>query len=137
NADRLSGTGLAEPAPPKTAFAPPTTTTSYALCMYAGGAFVRGIAIPAKTSWIENATGYRWINPAGSGLQKVFLKAGPDAIAKIQAKGKGETVAPPHLPLALPAQVQLINSDAGGVCWEAIFSLPIQNKLTLFNSKAD
>jgi len=135
--DQLSWKWLAGTATSKADFGTPTATTSYALCVYAGGTLVRGVTIPAGASWSENATGYRWINPAGAGVQSVFLKAGPDAIAKIQAKGKGAGVLPPGLPLALPARVQLLESDPGGVCFEAVFSLPIQNKTTLFNAKAD
>ena len=63
---------------------------------------------------------YRSSPPNLFGLSLMRLTAGPDGVAKASAKGKGDKLDMPDLPLPLPLRVQLWARD--GACWEATYS---------------
>jgi hypothetical protein len=119
-------------------FGDPTTSTSFALCLYDNaGTLLYGSLVEAggtcgtKPCWKALGT------PAGSagfkfksktrephGIAKLSLKPGVAGKAKIVAKGGHELLfdAPagsPELPLALPATMQL--QATNGSCWEASY----------------
>lgn len=133
----------------------PTTTTTYALCIYdrvAGAAALRrALFVPpggdcaGLPCWTPQAHGYRFkgrhTNP--DGVDSVILKEGINGKAKLIVKGRG-------LALQLPAPVsaddyfaqepavtvQLTNS--AGACWSATFSLLAQrNEPGSFKDKSD
>jgi hypothetical protein len=139
-------------------FGSPTTSTSYALCVYdttAGApSLVASLRAPAggtcasgRPCWRSVSTrGFKYQN-AGlvpDGLLKLQLGAGTTGKAKIVALAKGP-------PLTLPFQasgtvfrqdprvtVQLVNDAPMGVCWETRFTAPAtRNLLEQFKDKSD
>lgn len=111
----------------------PTTSTSYALCIYADHASVMSATLAAgglcqgAPCWKAAGRGfaYKDRNPAGAAITKAKLKPGAGR-AKILVLGKGADLA---LPLPMPANsvvtVQLVKNTADGAdCWEATFPAP-------------
>ena len=133
-------TGVAE-------FGSPTVTNGddYALCVFAPG-LVMQLDAPAdgvcgtKQCW--KALGikgflYKDSQRTPNGVDKISLKAGLSAKAKVQLKGKGPNLPALPLPLTLPATVQLQSEN--GVCWEGVFTTNgLQfNNAAGFQGKAD
>ena len=114
-------TGVAE-------FGAPTTTDDYALCVFNPG-LVMQLDAPAggvcgtsqcwKTLSIKGFS-YKDGLRTPNGVDKVLLKAGLSAKAKVQLKGKGDNLPALPLPLALPATVQLQSEN--GTCFEGVFA---------------
>jgi hypothetical protein len=112
-------------------FGDPTTTTSYALCIYDGGDLVLDVEVPdgelcgGEPCWSLVSTGYKFKNRAGlfSGLTGIALKANAAAPkSKITFKGKGGNLPMPALGLSGgPVTVQLID-DTSAVCFEGSYS---------------
>lgn len=112
----------------------PTTSTSYALCVYDGtGGLVTSANAPAdgvcdgKPCWKATGSGfkYRKRDLSGSGTVNTFqiiVKPGASGKAKLIVTGKAGVPAIPRLPIALPVTAQLVNGD--GTCWQATFSSP-------------
>ncbi len=131
-------TGVAE-------FGAPTTTDDYALCVFNPG-LVMQLDAPAggvcgtsqcwKTLSIKGFA-YKDGDRTPNGVDKVLLKAGLSAKAKVQIKGRGPNLPTLPLPLALPATVQLQSEN--GTCFQGVFSAPhVQaNDGTQFKGKAD
>lgn len=112
------------------AFGDPLATSNVRLCVYDGPSqtLVTGTIAPAggtcgkKPCWKSTGTkgfGYNNKLRTPSGLQVVKLKAGDPGKASALAKGKGDLLAIPALPLTGPVLVQL--SIDGGGCFEAEF----------------
>jgi hypothetical protein len=105
-------------------FADPRDTTDYGLCFYANGSLVAESNVPASSSrWSPVGTkGYKYKDTAATedGMQTILLSGGTEGRAKILAKGKGANLPDPHLPLATPLIVQLVNGDSD-LCWESSF----------------
>jgi hypothetical protein len=126
-------------------FGSPTTTDDYALCVFAPG-LVMKLDAPAdgvcgtkqcwKTLGIKGFS-YKDSQRTPNGVDKVTLKAGLSAKAKVQLKGKGSNLPTLPLPLTLPATVQL--QSESGTCWEGVFSTQGQqlNSAAAFQGKAD
>jgi hypothetical protein len=118
-------------ATPVEAFGSPTTTDSYAFCIYdAGQNVVFQSVVPPGGSCNANSCwnpvgnrGFRYRNgkATADGLTKFRLFSGTEGRAKIIVKGRGENLPPADLPLALPVLVQLQASN--GECWEASYNL--------------
>jgi hypothetical protein len=128
-----------------TDFGAPGTTDGYALCIFAPGLVFKADA-PAGgvcgTSQCWKMLGikglsYRDRDRTPNGVDKVLLKAGLTAKAKVQLKGKGANLDPLPLPLPLPARVQLQSEN--GKCWEGAFSTTGQqvNDGIQFRGKGD
>ena len=118
-----AATGVAE-------FGAPTTTDDYALCVFnASDALILQLDAPAggvcntsqcwKTLNIKGFA-YKDSQRTPNGVDKVVLKAGLSAKAKVQLKGKGPNLPGLPLPLPLPATVQLQSEN--GTCFEGVFS---------------
>jgi cysteine-rich repeat protein len=130
---------------PKNDFGVPSIDTSYALCVYAGGARVASMSIPAggvcrgRPCWSESTSGFTYKNAdaAPQGVTKLTLRQGLEpGKAKIGLKGKGGPLPLPDLPLALPVVVQLQNGI--GKCWEGVYSAPAQRNVdTQFKDSSD
>jgi cysteine-rich repeat protein len=102
-------------------FGTPTSTTPYALCIYAGtSSAIFRAAIPAGANWTSVSKGFLYKDKAGTpdGITKVLLKAGEGGAAKALVKGKGLNL--PDLPagsLTLPFLVRLAGANK---CFEWI-----------------
>ncbi len=132
-----AATGVAE-------FGSPTTTDAYALCVFNPG-LVLQLDAPAggvcgtsqcwKTLGIKGFA-YKDSLRTPDGVDKVLLKAGLSAKAKVQLKGKGPNLPALPLPLSLPATVQLQSQN--GTCFEGVFTSTGQqlNTATDFKGKA-
>jgi len=130
-------------------FGNPTTTASYALCVYTGSgpqpAF--SLAAPAASScagtpcWTIPSTGdrYSYKDPlfTPDGLARVDLKPGVvGARSEIHVKGQGVNLNMPPLPLTLPVTVQVRNTQTS-VCWDAVYSASIFNDTARFFAQSD
>jgi hypothetical protein len=128
------------------AFGDPLTTDGYTLCIYDDSPSVllaatapAGGTCDEKPCWkiSRGDFKYRDRERTPDGLEQIKLQAGDDGDAKISVKGKGENLALPTLPLALPVLVQL--QATNGECWEATHSEAgvIKNDTGQFKGKAD
>ena len=119
-------------ATPLAALGDPITRDAYRLCLYdlaAAPPVLRLSAVaPAaglcggRACWrVTGGQGFRYHDRARTpdGLDRLELRAGPAGKAKMRVTGRGEHLALPPLPLALPARVQLHGRD--GECWETLF----------------
>ncbi len=123
-------------------FGNPTTSTDYALCIFAGTANVLAAEVPASASrWSPvSDKGYKYKDTSGTpiGITKVLLKGGDAGKAKCLVKGKGPNLPDPTLgSLPLPVKAQLVNSS-NSICFEGEFDAPdvIKNTPTQFKAKA-
>jgi len=115
-------------------FGDPAAEDGMVLCLYdeSGNApaliFEAGVppndgcdASSARSCWKGSPRGfsYRKKDGAPAGIAGVVLKPGANGRARVVVKGRGELLALPELPLALPVRAQL--QSAIGQCWEATF----------------
>lgn len=110
---------------------------NYLLCIYDGtSTLISETVIPAggacnlssrpAACWRENTKGFKYRDRDGTngGVQNLKLMEGDAGKAQVQLKARGINVdAPATFPLGQPVTVQL-RSDAGSVCWEAVYSAP-------------
>ncbi len=136
-------------------FGDPLTTDESVLCIYdesaATSTLVFRAAAPAggtcegdQSCWRKlgksaDGAGYAYEDAgrASDGLAEMLLKPGSNRKARIVVTAKGEKLALPPLPLALPARVQLQTTNGG--CWEATYSTKgaKKNNARRFKAKAD
>ena len=123
-------------------FGSPTTTTEYALCVYAGTSatpIIEAEVAPSGTLWAPaGTTGLKYKDATGvsDGVTKVILKEGALDKAKALLKGKGANLPdPPAGPYTLPVTAQLVNS-ANNICFEGVYSSAIKNEAEQFKAKA-
>jgi hypothetical protein len=119
--------------------ADPTSSASYALCIYAGtaNALIADAALPPGSGWSASGTkGYKFKGTSPDGLTKTILKGGAAGKSKAIAKGKGATLPDPTLPLAYPVTVQL-KKDGSALCLESSFTSADEKKndATQFKAK--
>jgi cysteine-rich repeat protein len=124
-------------------FGSPTTTTEYALCVYAGTSaapIVEAEVAPSATRWTPNGvTGFKYYDPGhtSDGAHRMFLSSGIGGKAHVDYKGKGPNLPdPPPGPYTLPVTAQLVNSS-NNVCFEAVFNINdvITNSMVKFKAK--
>lgn len=119
-------------ATPVAAFGDPTTTESYAVCMYDGAdQIVYQSVVPAGATCRGGNPCWKQIGDRGfafrdgqarwDGLTKIRLVRGEEGQARIILKGSGANLDLADLPLGLPTDVQLQASH--GECWEAFFNV--------------
>ncbi|TMB01164.1 MAG: hypothetical protein E6J70_08780 [Deltaproteobacteria bacterium] len=63
------------------------------------------------------------------------LQPGSYNDAGITARLIGANIGMPALPLTPPVRAQLLNSN--GLCWDAVYSMPLMNDGTRFKARAD
>jgi YVTN family beta-propeller protein/cysteine-rich repeat protein len=111
------------------AFADPTDTTAYALCLYGGpsSTLVAHLDIPAGMSWEPAGAGYKYKDPNGSadGVQKSIVKPGDAGKTKVLIKAKGNDI--PNIDLNLltdAVRIQLVNGNTAVTddCWESLYT---------------
>jgi uncharacterized delta-60 repeat protein len=125
----------------------PYVATQYALCGYGPGPSLLfeldgppGGLCAGRACWSILARGgftYRDRDRTPTGLDLLRVRSGDAGRVSLVAKGKGDHLTLPALPLPLPAVVQLRTSD--GTCWESTFSAAgaIRNDGTQFRGKSD
>jgi hypothetical protein len=112
----------------------PTSTTKYALCLYAGSASA-SVTMPAGSGWrsAAGAQGFTFKDSSGT----VVLKSGGAGHAKALIKAKGTNL-PDNLTgvLSLPVTAQLVN-DTNSTCFETVYDAPevVKNDGTQFKAK--
>jgi hypothetical protein len=108
-------------------FGDPTTTSEYALCVYAGPAadVITEINVPPSSAgWHAVRRGFRYQDPAGTadGVRRMSLTRPSEQSARITVKAKGASLPPQDLaaPLQTPVVVQLRHTDSA-TCFESSF----------------
>jgi len=129
-------------------FGHPLTTATYLLCVYDSSAAPQPLMTFAAPSgqtcdggacWEAKPSFYSYRDKllTSDGLLRIKLQAGAaDGEPSIVVKGKGANAFLPPLALALPATVQLKNTETG-VCWDAVYSSAIVNAADRFKAKSD
>jgi hypothetical protein len=128
----------------------PLTADEFTFCLYDGGGTLLteatvdpGGTCGTKPCWKGLGTppgvkGYRYKNGASNeeGAQKVIAKPGLAGKAKAIFKGRGENLALPAIPVALPLTAQLASTT--GACWSAEFRAEglLKNEPGVFAGKA-
>jgi cysteine-rich repeat protein len=124
----------------------PLTSANYQVCIYDGSGRRFEITVPAggtcgtKPCWkASGLKGFKYKDKelTPDGAQKLILKEGELAKARILLTARGTALAMPDLTtLTQPLTVQIQQTD--GLCWEAIYSGPptVQSP-TIFSDKAD
>lgn len=135
-------------------FGDPTATTSYRLCLWAGGSPLADLRIPAQSQrplgcrisnprpcWKTTRNGFSFSDPdrAGDGVSTVKLVTGEEGRASIAVVARGTRLPDPPRPFVLPLRVQLLSTT--GACWESTFSDPAlrntADPLGSFRDRAD
>jgi 6-phosphogluconolactonase (cycloisomerase 2 family) len=127
----------------------PTALTHYALCVYDESgppALVLRALAPAggancnsgsgnEACWSETHDGFRYRDHFTSpeGLLQLKVRAGTAPKARMVARGRGDLLGVPVLPLGLPVRVQL--ETASGACWEATYATASANVSTRFKAR--
>ncbi len=116
----------------KAEFGAPLTADDYELCIYEGGTFVRGLAMPlggtcgSKPCWKSTTPGFTYSDrdrtPAG--IKSAKLKEGEAGKARIGVKGRGPNLLLPDLGAIDEALDIQVHNTTGTICWGATFSLP-------------
>jgi hypothetical protein len=93
-----------------------------------------------KPCWKHlGASGYRYRDTTGTpdGITDLKLKVGATGELQLTAKGKGELLPVPSLPLVTPVTAQLAIGEGAGIsCWQAVFSAPGKSGDTVFKGKS-
>jgi hypothetical protein len=140
--DKLTWKFFKGPKLTQTRLALPTSTTDYALCIFAGtsNALVGQINVPpSNTKWKPlGGKGYKYLDLslANDGAQKILLMGGAAGTSRALVEGRGINLPDPVTPLQFPVTVQLFNYDTG-VCLNSTFpsSSAFKNTSTLFKAK--
>jgi len=112
----------------------PSTIDDLSLCAYDQSGVVFEATAPAggdcagKPCWSikKGKVGYKDKEATPDGLTKTQGKSGDAGKGKLQAQGKGASLAVPMLPLAPPLKVLLMRGNAEA-CWEATYPSPTVN----------
>jgi hypothetical protein len=138
--DRLGWTWRKGAATTLADFGNPTTTTSYALCLYdeVGGAPQRRLTktIPPGSHWKQFTKGFRFRDAtlASGGIQYITLTDGAAGRSSISLRGKGQPLTLPGLPFAKQpgVMIQLMNDST---CWSSTHTVAATNSLARFRAK--
>jgi hypothetical protein len=130
-------------------FGDPTTTTAYALCLYAETAGVPTLVQPivinpggscdGRACWKPRTHGFRYANKAGTpdGVVTLLLNDGVPGTAHISLKATGINLDLPPLPLPQDPKVTLQLVNGVGQCWDADYSTARRNDSENFSAKSD
>ena len=116
----------------------PLFDTSYALCVYDGGAaepVLEAQAAPGH-GWARiSGGGFEYEDPSAPwGLTDARLALKRHGEATIVARGAGAKAVPTRLPLTLPVTAQLVTSE--GACWQVRFDTQLANSPSAFVAKS-
>jgi hypothetical protein len=120
----------------KSEFGDPLTAEDYELCIYEGGALVRGLRMPAgqlcptKACWKSTTPGYSYgdNDKTPDGLQRTKLGSGADGKAKITVKGRGLLLDLPDVGAFNQAVDVQLHNTTGTICWGASFTPPFKDQ---------
>jgi len=129
--DRLAWKFTGGPLLSQADFGDPTTTASYALCLYDDGALAASLQVgPSSALWSAyGSKGYKYkdLTGANSGVTKMKLLGGASGKSKLQLWGKGN-----NLPIPTPVSgTRFFNQsigvtaqlrEANGDCYTATFT---------------
>jgi hypothetical protein len=127
----------------------PTTTDSFALCLYEKADGVAalvdewdasgGALCGSESCWETSASSvsYRDLKLQRGSILSLKVRASETGKASVKARLSGPALAPPLLPLDLtaPVRLQLVNPNTG-VCWEGVHDQAKFNSETKFASKS-
>jgi cysteine-rich repeat protein len=147
--DRLSWKWRKGTATSLYSFGDPLTETNYAVCIYDASTEPQPILqarapaggdCPGRPCWRltlgSERIEYKDRDLDPDGLLSLLLRAGDEGKTQIKAKGKGENLDMPQLPLTPPVIVQAQASN--GNCWEATYSdFILKNRSDQFRAKPD
>jgi hypothetical protein len=125
--DRLSWKLSRGAATTQSEFADPSTTTPYAICIFAGAspALVGGLVVPPDPLlWKALGTAgfkYKDRTASAAGIERIVLKGSPRNSSKVQVAGRGLALPDVALPVVAPVTVQLLNGTSG-LCWDATYA---------------
>lgn len=108
-------------------FGAPTTTTTYTVCLYDGGARVWQAKVAPGAAWRQSgAAGYTY--KAKDGITRIGLEGGLAGKPSVRVQGRGAAVATLPTPLGQPVDVtvQLMN-DANANCWSDRYTVARSN----------
>jgi hypothetical protein len=128
--DKLVWKWLKGEAVDQSELADPTSSDSYALCVYAGptDTLIADAELPGGASWSPvGSKGYKFKGTSPNGLSLALLKGGVDGKSKALTKGKGAALPDPTLPLSYPVTVQL-RKDGAPLCLESTFTSANEKK---------
>lgn len=120
----------------KMEFGDPLAADDYELCIYEGGALVRGLRMPfgqlcpTKACWKATTPGYAYSDRdrTPDGIQKIKMKEGLDGKARIGVKGKGPLLVLPDVG-AFNENVDIqLHNTTGTTCWGASFAFPFDQQ---------
>ena len=111
--------------------ADPTTSASYALCVYARDTLAGEATVPpagtcnGRPCWVAKATGYAFKDAARSnaGISSITLRSSNKARTRASLRGSGINLPDVTLPLSEPVIVQLRNTETG-LCFSKTYSGP-------------
>jgi hypothetical protein len=132
----------------KTEFGSPTTTTSYALCMYHDGGGTQSLRLSAsvppagvcgaRACWRSTRHGFTFAarEPIPGGITSIKLKEGTTGRAAVTLSARGSTLAMPPLPFPADATVVVQLKSSTGVCWQTEHSPPaVKNDAKRFRDR--
>ncbi len=128
----------------------PTTTDSFALCLYelrdgSSGLIAEwdiraGEMCGSAPCWTQDVGQIRFKDSkqVHGATKKLSVKSGADGDASVRVSVKGPALAPPRLPLlaTTPVRIQLVNLSTD-VCWEGLHDQAEINDDTRFESTSD
>jgi hypothetical protein len=105
-------------------FGDPTSSTTYSLCVYAGGEPWGVFEVPPGIGWRASGSGVLTYTGdlSADGIQVVKLKPGSGR-AKIVVRGRGPNLGLATAAVVQPLTVQLVRRDAPD-CWQSTFPAP-------------
>src|SRR5262245_14686346 len=90
-----------------------------------------------KPCWKAPGNGFKYSNAAltPDGVKTMALKPGPAGKSRVVAKGRGQSLALPPLPLATPVTVDLVSTE--GRCWGARYTQAQVTTAQQFKGKSE
>ena len=120
----------------------PVTQTGFAVCVYDAAGRQSAATVSAggsclgKPCWKAMKGGSKYSNADATGSKtSVLLKAGLAGKARIKAKGRGQALDLPSLPLVVPVTMDLMSST--GRCWSARYSDALVTTGNEFKAKSE
>jgi ELWxxDGT repeat protein len=118
----------------------PLSQTGFAICLYDAGGRRSATALSAggsclgKPCWKATGGGFKYSNADVTSPTTLLLKPGLAGKARIGAKGRGQALGLPSLPLAVPVTMDLVSNS--GRCWSARYATALASTDEQFKAKS-